>query len=228
VQVLHWAVNFVLHIDRHLVEMLALYGAWIYGILFLIIFAETGLVVTPFLPGDSLLFAVGALAALDTHGTLTAPSASVLLAAAAILGNVVNYSIGRAIGPSAFSGRHRLLKQQYLHRTEEFFARYGAMAVFLSRFMPIIRTFAPFVAGIGRMPWTRFLAYNFAGGLSWVMLFIWGGYWFGNIALVRDNFALVTIGIIIVSLLPIIGVFVKQRLTSAVAVPRGSERPPAG
>jgi membrane-associated protein len=228
VQVLHWAVNFVLHIDRHLVEMLALYGAWIYGILFLIIFAETGLVVTPFLPGDSLLFAVGALAALDTHGTLTAPSASVLLAAAAILGNVVNYSIGRAIGPAAFSGRHRLLKQQYLHRTEEFFARYGAMAVFLSRFMPIIRTFAPFVAGIGRMPWTRFLAYNFAGGLSWVMLFIWGGYWFGNIALVRDNFALVTIGIIIVSLLPIIGVFVKQRLTSAVAVPRGSERPPAG
>jgi membrane-associated protein len=228
VQVLHWAVNFVLHIDRHLVEMLALYGAWIYGILFLIIFAETGLVVTPFLPGDSLLFAVGALAALDTHGTLTAPSASVLLAAAAILGNVVNYSIGRAIGPAAFSGRHRLLKQDYLKRTEEFFLRYGAMAVFLSRFMPIIRTFAPFVAGIGRMPWTRFLAYNFAGGLSWVMLFIWGGYWFGNIALVRDNFALVTIGIIIVSLLPIIGVFVKQRLTSAVAVPRGSERPPAG
>jgi membrane-associated protein len=228
VQVLQWAVNFVLHIDRHLVEMLALYGAWIYGILFLVIFAETGLVVTPFLPGDSLLFAVGALAALDTHGTLTAPSASVLLAAAAILGNVVNYSIGRAIGPSAFSGRHRLLKQQYLHRTEEFFARYGAMAVFLSRFMPIIRTFAPFVAGVGRMPWARFLAYNFAGGLSWVMLFIWGGYWFGNIGLVRDNFALVTIGIIIVSLLPIVGVFVKQRLTSAVAVPRGSERPPAG
>jgi membrane-associated protein len=228
VEFLHWAVNFVLHIDRHLVEMLALYGAWIYGILFLVIFAETGLVVTPFLPGDSLLFAVGALAALDTHGTLTAPAASMLLAAAAILGNVVNYSIGRAVGPAAFSGRHRLLKQEYLQRTEQFFARYGAMAVFLSRFMPIIRTFAPFVAGVGRMSWARFLGYNFAGGLCWVMLFIWGGYWFGNIPLVRDNFALVTIGIIIVSLLPIVGVLLQQRLTGAVAVPRGSGRPRAG
>ncbi len=122
-----------------------------------------------------------------------------------MLGNIVNYSIGRAIGPAAFSGRYRLLKQEYLRRTEEFFARYGAMAVFLSRFMPIIRTFAPFVAGVGRMPWARFLAYNLAGGLCWVLLFIWGGYWFGNIALVKDNFGLVTIGIIIVSLLPIVG-----------------------
>ena len=226
--ILHAAVNFVLHVDRHLVEMLALYGAWIYGILFLIIFAETGLVVTPFLPGDSLLFAVGALAALDSHGTLTAPFASVLLALAAIVGNIVNYSVGRAIGPAAFSGRYRLLKQQYLHRTEEFFVRYGALAVFLSRFMPIIRTFAPFVAGVGRMPWARFLAYNFAGGLCWVMLFVWGGYWFGNIALVKNNFGLVTIGIIIVSLLPIIGVFFQQRATGAAAVPPGSERQRAG
>jgi membrane-associated protein len=115
-----------------------------------------------------------------------------------------------------------------LQRTEQFFARYGAMAVFLSRFMPIIRTFAPFVAGVGRMSWARFLGYNFAGGLCWVMLFIWGGYWFGNIPLVRDNFALVTIGIIIVSLLPIVGVLLQQRLTGAVAVPRGSGRPRAG
>jgi membrane-associated protein len=228
VDALHWAVNFVLHVDRHLVEMLALYGGWIYGILFLVIFAETGLVVTPFLPGDSLLFAVGALAAVDTHGTLTAPFASVLLATAAITGNIVNYSIGRAIGPAAFSGRYRLLKQEHLRRTEEFFARYGAMAVFLSRFMPIIRTFAPFVAGVGRMPWARFLAYNLAGGLCWVLLFIWGGYWFGNIAFVRNNFGLVTLGIIFISLLPILGVIVKQRFTSAGAAPRESARPRAG
>ena len=210
-ETLHWAVNFVLHLDRHLVEMLALYGAWIYGILFLVIFAETGLVVTPFLPGDSLLFAIGALAAVDTHGTLTAPFASLLLATAAILGNTVNYSIGRAIGPAAFSGRYRLLKQDYLRRTEEFFARYGAMAVFLSRFMPIIRTFAPFVAGVGRMPAARFFVYNLAGALCWVSLFIWSGYLFGNIALVKDNFGLVTVGIIALSLLPVAGMLLRRR-----------------
>jgi membrane-associated protein len=225
---LHWAVNFVLHVDRHLVEMLTLYGGWIYGILFLIIFAETGLVVTPFLPGDSLLFAVGALAAVDTHGTLTAPFAFLLLASAAVLGNIVNYSIGRAIGPAAFSGRYRLLKQDYLNRTEEFFARYGAMAVFLSRFMPIIRTFAPFVAGVGRMPWARFLAYNLAGGVCWVLLFISVGYWFGNIPIVKNNFGLVTIGIILISLLPILGVIVKQRVTGAGARPREPARPRPG
>ncbi|HSY07404.1 MAG TPA: DedA family protein [Steroidobacteraceae bacterium] len=210
-ETLHWAVNFVLHVDRHLVEMLALYGAWIYAVLFLVVFAETGLVVTPFLPGDSLLFAVGALAAIDTRGTLTAPFASLLLATAAILGNTVNYSIGRVIGPAAFSGRYRFLKQEYLQRTEAFFARYGALAVFLSRFMPIIRTFAPFVAGVGRMPAGRFLAYNLAGALCWVLLFIWGGYWFGNIPLVKDNFGLVTIGIIILSLLPVAAMFLRRR-----------------
>jgi membrane-associated protein len=213
-ETLYWAVNFVLHIDRHLVEMLALYGAWIYALLFLVIFAETGLVVTPFLPGDSLLFAVGALAAVDTHGTLTAPVASLLLGTAAVLGNTVNYSIGRAIGPAAFSGRHRFLKQVYLRRTEEFFVRYGALAVFLSRFMPIIRTFAPFVAGVGRMPAARFLAYNLAGAICWVLLFIWGGYLFGNIPLVKDNFGLVTIGIIAVSLLPIAVVFLRRRTST--------------
>jgi len=191
--------------------MLALYGGWIYAILFLVIFAETGLVVTPFLPGDSLLFAVGALAAVDTRGTLTAPFASVLLAVAAILGNTLNYSIGRALGPAAFSGRYRFLKQEYLRRTEEFFLRYGAMAVFLSRFMPIIRTFAPFVAGVGRMPALRFLAYNLAGAVTWVLLFIWGGYLFGNIPFVKDNFGLVTIGIVFASLVPAAIVFLRRR-----------------
>src|SRR5579863_8106258 len=183
--------------------MLALYGGWIYAILFLVIFAETGLVVTPFLPGDSLLFAVGALAAVDSSGKLSAPLLTVLLASAAVLGNFVNYSIGRAIGPPAFSGRYRLLKVEYLRRTEEFFVRYGGLAVALSRFMPIIRTFAPFVAGIGRMPYPRFLAYNLLGGVSWVVLFVWGGYVFGNIPLVKQNFGIVTILIIVASLTPL-------------------------
>jgi len=211
---LAWLVDLVLHLDRHLVELLSAYHAWIYPILFGVIFAETGLVVTPFLPGDSLLFAVGALAAVDTSGTLTAPLASVTLALAAVLGNTVNYGIGRAIGPPAFSGRYRLLRVEYLRRTEAFFVRYGGLAIFLSRFMPIIRTCAPFVAGIGRMPFGRFLAYTLAGGASWVLLFIWGGYLFGNIPLVKQHFGLVTIAIIVASLVPIAVAF--------------SRRPPAG
>src|SRR5215470_17771417 len=147
------------------------FGPWVYAILFVIIFAETGLVVTPFLPGDSLLFAIGALAAVDTSGTLNAPLASVLLAVAAILGNTVNYSVGRVIGPRAFTGRVRFLKVEYLRQTEAFFERYGPVTIVVSRFMPIIRTFAPFVAGIGRMPYARFHLWNVLGGLSWVMLF---------------------------------------------------------
>jgi membrane-associated protein len=210
-ETLHWAVNVVLHLDQHLVLLLQLYGVWVYAILFAVIFAETGLVVTPFLPGDSLLFAIGALAAVDTSGTLSAPFASLLLATAALLGNTVNYSIGRAIGPAAFSGRYLLLKPDYLHRTEDFFARYGAWAVFLSRFMPLIRTFAPFVAGVGRMPAARFLAYNLAGAISWVLLFIWGGYLFGNIPLVKNHFGVVTIAIVAASLLPVAGLLLRRR-----------------
>lgn len=201
---LAWALDLVLHLDRHLVELLSVYHLWIYPILFAVIFSETGLVVTPFLPGDSLLFAVGALAAVDTSGTLTAPLASLTLAVAAVLGNTVNYSIGRAIGPPAFSGRYRLLKVEYLRRTEEFFLRHGGLAIFLSRFMPIIRTCAPFVAGVGRMPYARFLAWNLAGGSAWVLLFIWGGYLFGNIPLVKQHFGLVTIAIIVASLVPLV------------------------
>src|SRR5207253_2786083 len=175
----------------------------IYPILFAVIFAETGLVVTPFLPGDSLLFAVGALAAVDRSGTLQAPLASVTLGAAAVLGNTVNYSIGRAIGPPAFSGRYRLLKVQYLRRTEEFFRRHGAMAILVSRFLPVIRTCAPFVAGVGRMPFARFLVYTLAGGFAWVLLFVWGGYLFGNIPLVKEHFGVVTLLIVAVSLVPL-------------------------
>jgi membrane-associated protein len=200
---LAWLLDLVLHLDRHLVELLTRYDLWIYPILFAVIFSETGLVVTPFLPGDSLLFAVGALAAVDSSGTLRAPLASVTLGAAAVLGNTVNYSIGRAVGPPAFSGRYRLLKVEYLRRTEEFFRRHGALAILLSRFVPVIRTCAPFVAGIGRMPYGRFLAWNFAGGFGWVLLFVWSGYWFGNIPLIRQNFGLVTLAIVAASLVPL-------------------------
>jgi membrane-associated protein len=200
---LGWLIDWVLHLDHHLVELLAQFHGWIYPLLFAVIFCETGLVVTPFLPGDSLLFAVGALAAVDTSGTLNAPLLSLLLGTAAVLGNVTNYAIGRAIGPPAFSGRYRLLKVEYLRRTEEFFRRYGGMAVTLSRFMPIVRTCAPFVAGVGRMPFGRFLAYNLLGGFAWVLLFVWGGYLFGNLPLVKQNFGLVTLLVIAVSLVPL-------------------------
>ncbi len=210
-----WFIDLILHLDKHLVELLTQYDSWIYAILFVVIFCETGLVVTPFLPGDSLLFAVGALAAVDTSGTLSAPVAFALLAVAAILGNTLNYQIGRVIGPPAFSGRYRLLKVEHLRRTEEFFLRHGGMAVALSRFMPIIRTFAPFVAGVGRMPYARFLGYNLLGGVLWVMLFLWGGYLFGNIPLVKQNFGIVTILIILVSLIPLVVAFLRSRAEAA-------------
>jgi membrane-associated protein len=198
-----WLIDLILHLDRHLVELLTRYDLWIYPILCAVIFAETGLVVTPFLPGDSLLFAVGALAAVDTSGTLRAPLASALLIAAAVLGNSVNYSIGRAVGPRAFSGRYRWLKLEYLQRTEDFFRRYGGMAVTLSRFVPVIRTCAPFVAGVGSMPYGRFFAYNLAGAMAWVLLFVWGGYFFGNIPFVKAHFGVVTLVIIAASLVPL-------------------------
>ena len=207
---LAWLLDLILHLDRHLVELLTRYDLWIYPILFAVIFAETGLVVTPFLPGDSLLFAVGALAAVDTSRTLTAPLASLTLGVAAVLGNTVNYSIGRAIGPPAFSGHYRLLKVEYLRRTEEFFARYGALAIFLSRFMPIIRTCAPFVAGVGRMSYGRFLGWNLAGGFAWVLLFIWGGYLFGNLPLVKQHFGLVALAIIVASLVPLASALLRR------------------
>jgi membrane-associated protein len=198
-----WLIDLVLHLDRHLVELLTRFDLWLYPILFAVIFCETGLVVTPFLPGDSLLFACGALSAVDSSGTLSAPLLTGVLGAAAVLGNMSNYGIGRYIGPPAFSGRYRLLKVKHLRRTEEFFARYGGMAVLISRFVPIVRTFAPFVAGVARMPYGRFLGYNFFGGMLWVTLFVWGGYLFGNIPFVKQNFGLVTLLIIAASLMPL-------------------------
>jgi len=209
--VLAWLIDFVLHLDRHLVELIARVDLWIYPILFAVIFAETGLVVTPFLPGDSLLFGVGALAAVDTSGTLDAPVLLLVLGLAAVLGNTANYAVGRVVGPRAFSGRYRLLKVQYLRRTEEFFRRHGGRAVALSRFIPIIRTCMPFVAGIGRMPYGRFQAYNVFGGFAWVLLIFGGGYLFGNVPVVKRNFGLVTVIIIVVSLIPVAAAFVRKR-----------------
>jgi membrane-associated protein len=196
-------IDFVLHVDAHLTELVRDYHVWVYAILFLIIFSETGFVVTPFLPGDSLLFAAGAIAAVDASGTLEPTSLWLLLIAAAVLGNETNFRIGRAVGPRAFSGRIRWLKQEYLLRTQAFYDRHGGKTIILSRFIPIIRTFAPFVAGVGAMHARRFTAYNFAGGFLWVTAFIWSGYLFGNIPVIKENFGLVTIGIIVVSLLPV-------------------------
>jgi membrane-associated protein len=209
--VLHTAADLVLHLDRHLIELLMLYHAWIYAILFAIIFAETGLVVTPFLPGDSLLFGVGALAAVDDSGSLTIGWALLLLAIAAITGNSVNYAIGRALGQRAFSGRYRFFKLSYLQRTEVYFRRHGGLTVLLSRFTPIVRTFAPFVAGIGRMPYLRFQAFNIAGGVSWVALFLLGGFAFGNLPWVKNNFGVVTLLVIAASLLPLLAVALSDR-----------------
>jgi membrane-associated protein len=210
-----WLIDLVLHLDRHLVELLTRFDVWLYPILFAVIFCETGLVVTPFLPGDSLLFACGALAAVDTSGTLSAPLLTLVLGAAAVLGNVSNYAIGRFIGPPAFSGRYRLLKVEYLRRTEEFFARFGGAAILVSRFLPIIRTCAPFVAGVGRMPYARFLSFNFFGGILWVVVFIWGGYLFGNIPFVKQNFGLVTLFIVAASLVPLAIALWRRRAPAA-------------
>jgi membrane-associated protein len=212
---LQHAADLVLHLDRHLIELLTLYGAWIYAILFAIIFAETGLVVTPFLPGDSLLFGVGALAAVDRSGSLQIGWAFALLAVAAIAGNSVNYAIGRALGQRAFSGRYRFIKVAYLRRTEDYFRRHGGIAVLLSRFTPVVRTFAPFVAGIGRMSYLRFQAFNIAGGASWVALFLFGGFAFGNLPWVKDNFGLVTLLVIGVSLIPLLVVTLRERGAAA-------------
>jgi membrane-associated protein len=211
IELLQFFIDFILNLDSHLVELLQQYGLWIYAILFVIVFAETGLVVTPWLPGDSLLFAVGTLAAIDTSGTLHAPTVAALLIVAAILGNSCNYAIGKAIGPPAFSGRYRLLKVEYLRQTEAYFVKHGGKTVVLSRFLPLLRTFAPFVAGIARMQYSRFQMYNVVGAVSWVTVFLGGGYLFGNIPIVRDNFGLVTLTIIFGSLIPVAIIALRRR-----------------
>ena len=199
-------VDFILHADRQLLELVAAYGSWVYGILFVIVFAETGFVVTPFLPGDSLLFATGALCA---TGALRTPIAAGLLFAAAFTGNAVNYTIGRIVGPRVFSAHdrrgllHRLLNEAHLKRAHAFFEEYGGKAVILGRFVPIVRTFVPFVAGAAKMRSHSFALYNFAGAAAWVGLCLGAGLLFGNVPIVKQNFSLVTIGIVVVSLLPV-------------------------
>jgi membrane-associated protein len=213
-------LDVLLHLDQHLAELIQQFGPWAYLILFLIIFCETGLVVTPFLPGDSLLFAVGALCAL---GALDLAPILVLLTAAAILGDAVNYAIGARLGPQIFrSERSRFLNRQYLERTHEFYERYGAITIVLARFVPIIRTFAPFVAGMGRMTYPRFAVYNVAGAIAWIAIFVIGGYAFGNIPVVKRNFTLVILAIIVLSVLPGVVEYVRQRRQSTRApAPRG-------
>jgi len=198
-------IDLFLHLDKHLADVATAYGPWIYGILFLIVFAETGLVVTPFLPGDSLLFACGALAA---TGILDGPALVLTLVAAAIIGNAVNYQIGRLAGPRIFAARdsrsfwHRLLNEKHLADAHAFFERHGGLAVVLARFVPIVRTFVPFVAGAGAMTYRTFAIYNIVGCVLWVGLCVGAGYAFGNVPVVRNNFSVVALGIVVVSLTP--------------------------
>ncbi|MDF0604090.1 DedA family protein [Neisseriaceae bacterium TC5R-5] len=194
-------LDLLLHIDSHLQQLVSQYGLWVYAILFLIVFCETGLVVTPFLPGDSLLFVAGALAAM---GQMNVHTVVVLLIIAAILGDTANYTIGRRLGLSLFQRFPRLLKQQYLDKTHQFYARHGGKTIIFARFVPIIRTFAPFVAGVGKMEYKQFITYNVVGALAWVIGFTYAGYFFGNLPIVRKNLELLIIGIIFVSLLPAI------------------------
>jgi membrane-associated protein len=199
-ELLRQFISYFLHLDVHLGELLRNYGGWTYAILFLIIFVETGLVVMPLLPGDSLLFAAGTFAAL---GDLDPWLLTGLLIVAAVLGDGLNYHIGKAIGPRAFSGNVRFLKREYLEKTQAFYDKHGGKTIILARFIPIVRTFAPFVAGVGTMRYGRFLAYNVVGAVVWVTGFVWLGYAFGNIPAVKERFSLVILGIIAVSVLPI-------------------------
>jgi membrane-associated protein len=207
-------IDFVLHFDRHLLEFVRDYGSWVYALLFTIVFAETGFVVTPFLPGDSLLFAAGALCA---RGDLSITAMLVLLVVAAFAGNTVNYAIGRFIGPRIFtasesgSGIGRLLNREYLDRAHAFFEQYGGKAVILGRFVPIVRTFVPFVAGAAQMTPPSFVFYNAVGAVAWVALCLGAGWFFGNIPIIKDNFSLVTIGIVLVSLLPMVYELIASR-----------------
>jgi membrane-associated protein len=200
-------LDIILHLNTHLDTLVANYGAWIYAILFLIVFCETGLVVTPFLPGDSLLFAVGALAA---GGKLDLWLAMGLVFVAAVLGDTVNYSIGKYAGRQLIAKFPRLIKQKHLDQTHAFFERYGGKTIVIARFVPIVRTLAPFVAGIGAMTYRRFMAYNFGGALLWVGLITPAGYLFGQMPVVKKNFSLVILGIIVVSILPAVFEIVRE------------------
>ncbi len=200
-------IEFILHVDQHLIEFVQNYGMWVYAILFLIIFVETGLVVMPLLPGDSLLFAAGAIAA---TGALDPVALSVLLFFAAVMGDSLNYQIGHYIGPRVFNLKSRFINREHLLKTQAFFEKHGGKTIIFARFMPIIRTFTPFIAGVGSMKYSRFLMFNMVGGAAWVLSFIWLGYFFGNLPVIKDNFTYVIFAIIGISLLPAVIEFVRH------------------
>lgn len=213
-----WFIDFVLHMDKHLPQIVNDIGGWTYLVMFVVIFVETGLVVMPFLPGDSLLFAAGAVAALpDTN--LNTLLLNMLMAGAAILGDTVNYWIGHFVGPKVFTTGSRWFKKEHLERTQAFYQKHGGKTIFLARFVPIIRTFAPFVAGIGQMNYGYFISYNVFGGIIWTSLFLWAGHFFGNLPIVRDNFSLVIIAIILISLVPAVVEYLKGRNAGPSAEP---------
>jgi len=199
---LNQILDLFLHLDKHLSYIIQQFGAWTYGLFFLIIFAETGLVLTPFLPGDSLLFAVGAFAAL---GSLNVWWLFILLSIAAIIGDGVNYAIGNFLGPKVLQKENsRFLKKEYLDKTHKFYEKYGSTTIVIARFVPIVRTFAPFIAGVGKMGYPKFATYNIIGGILWVGLFVWGGYFFGNIPIIKNNFSVTILIIVVLSLLPVL------------------------
>lgn len=213
IDLLKQLVDVILHIDVHLDSIIQSYGMWTYGLVFFIVFCETGLVVTPFLPGDSLLFALGAFSA---RGSLDLWLVILLLSVAAILGDTVNYWIGAKVGPAIFHEENvRFLNRRHLDRTHEFYERHGGTTIIIARFVPIVRTFAPFVAGIGKMSYGRFLAYNVIGGLAWVLIFVLGGFFFGNLPMVKRNFTFVIAAIIVLSVLPAMIELVRQRRAAA-------------
>jgi membrane-associated protein len=215
---IHRGIDIFLHLDVHLNDLAGSLGGWLYVVLGLIVFCETGLVVTPFLPGDSLLFAIGALAAID-GSPLNLPAIVALLCAAAVAGDAANYSIGAAVGPRVFtSEKSRWLNKEHLLRTHAFYEKYGGKTIILARFMPVIRTFAPFVAGIGRMGYGRFALYNVVGGIAWVFAFTLAGYFFGNVPFVKTNFHFVILAIIILSIMPPVIEYLRARRETA-AVP---------
>lgn len=203
-------IDIILHLDQHLLMWIQLFGPWIYVLMFLVIFCETGLVVTPFLPGDSLLFALGALAAMENG--LDVWILLISLTIAGILGDTVNYHIGKYLGPKVFEGNSKVFKKQYLTETQAFYERWGAFTIVAARFAPIVRTFAPFVAGLGSMNYKKFISYNVLGAIAWVFTFILAGYFFGNLPVVKRNFHIVIFGVIGVSLIPMIVPYVKSKL----------------
>lgn len=216
-ELLRTAFDFFLHLDVYLSEIIQNYGVWTYALLFLVIFMETGFVVTPFLPGDSLLFAAGTFAAL---GSLNIWLLFALLFGAAVLGDTVNYWIGHYLGPRVFDTNSRFLKREYLERTQHFYEKHGGKTIVLARFVPIVRTFAPFVAGVGAMEYGRFFLFNVFGAFLWTSLFLFGGYFFGNIPIIKENFEFAIVGIILISVIPMVIEYLRNhRRPAAVKEP---------